>query len=189
MSALARWFVAREKKVAGYDLTETPLTKTLVEEGIDIHYEDDISLIPNNFKGQKGTLIVYTPAVPAEHSELKFFSENNFKLKKRAEVLGMITKDHYTIAVAGTHGKTTTSSMIAHLLNGLSGGVNAFVGGIMTNYDSNIILGDEDAPIVVEADEYDRSFCKSIQTIQWLPPLIQIISISTVMQMRLQSPS
>lgn len=158
MSALARWFVARGKKVAGYDLTETDLTKKMVSEGIDIHYQDDISLIPNNFKGQAKTLIVYTPAVPENHSEFKFFSENNFKLRKRAEVLGSLTKDHYTIAIAGTHGKTTTTSMVAHLLNGLSGGVNAFVGGIMTNYDSNLILGDEDAPIVVEADEFDRSF-------------------------------
>ncbi len=158
MSALARWYVARGKEVAGYDLTETELTKTLIAEGIDIHYQDDISLIPNNFKGQSNTLIVYTPAIPKKHSEWKFFSENDFNLKKRAEVLGLLTKDNYTIAVAGTHGKTTTTSMIAHLLNGLSGGVNAFVGGIMTNYDSNILLGDEDAPIVVEADEFDRSF-------------------------------
>ncbi|MCP4457339.1 MAG: UDP-N-acetylmuramate--L-alanine ligase [Cytophagales bacterium] len=158
MSALARWFVARGKKVAGYDIGETELTKVLVSEGIDIHYEDDISLIPNNFKGQTGTLIVYTPAIPEKHSELKFFAENNFNLQKRAEVLGGLTKDHYTIAIAGTHGKTTTSSMVAHLLNGQTGGVNAFVGGIMTNYDTNLILGDEDAPIVVEADEFDRSF-------------------------------
>ena len=158
MSALARWFVARGKKVAGYDVAETELTKALVSEGIDVHYEDDISLIANNFKGQANTLIVYTPAVSEKHSEFKFFSENDFKLKKRAEVLGLLTKDRYTIAIAGTHGKTTTSSMVAHLLNGLSGGVNAFVGGIMNNYDSNLIIGEEDAPMVVEADEFDRSF-------------------------------
>ncbi len=158
MSALARWFVARGKNVAGYDLRESPLTKVLISEGIDIHYEDDISLIPNNFKGQANTLIVYTPAIPEKNSELIFFKENDFNLKKRAVVLGDLTKDNYTIAVAGTHGKTTTSSMIAHLLNGQSGGVNAFIGGIMTNYDSNLILGDEDAPIVVEADEFDKSF-------------------------------
>lgn len=158
MSALARWFVARGKKVAGYDLKETPLTKALVKEGMAIHYNDDPSLIPSNFKRQVGTLIVYTPAVPTDHAELNFFQGNGFNLKKRAKVLGELTKDHYTIAVAGTHGKTTTSSMIAHLLNGLTGGVNAFVGGIMTNYDSNFILGDEDAPMVVEADEFDRSF-------------------------------
>jgi len=158
MSALARWFAARGKKVAGYDLRETELTRKLAAEGMDIHFQEDISLIPNSFKGQKGTLIVYTPAVPEDHAELKFFKENNFNLKKRAEVLGDITKEHYTIAVAGTHGKTTTSSMIAHLINGISGGVNAFVGGIMANYDSNLILGEEDAPIVVEADEFDRSF-------------------------------
>lgn len=158
MSALARWFMAKGKKVAGYDCRETTLTKTLVAEGMNVHYTDATSLIPNNCKEQADTLIVYTPAVPADHAELNFFSKNNFNIQKRAEVLGGLTKNHYTIAVAGTHGKTTTSSMIAHLLNGLSGGVNALVGGIMTNYESNLILGDEDAPIVVEADEFDRSF-------------------------------
>ncbi len=158
MSALARWFVARGKAVAGYDRAETELTKALVEEGCLIHYDDDVLQIPTAFKGQAKTLVVYTPAIPEEHREYKFFKENNFELKKRSEVLGMLTKGHYTIAVAGTHGKTTTSSMIAHLLAGQSGGVNAFVGGIMSNYNSNLIIGDEDAPMVVEADEFDRSF-------------------------------
>ncbi|MEQ9229420.1 MAG: cyanophycin synthetase, partial [Cyclobacteriaceae bacterium] len=129
-----------------------------VEEGCLIHYDDDVLQIPTAFKGQAKTLVVYTPAIPEEHREYKFFKENNFELKKRSEVLGMLTKGHYTIAVAGTHGKTTTSSMIAHLLAGQSGGVNAFVGGIMSNYNSNLIIGDEDAPMVVEADEFDRSF-------------------------------
>ncbi len=158
MSALARWFIARGKAVAGYDRTETELTKALVEEGCLIHYDDDVLHIPTPFKGQDRTLVVYTPAIPTDHKELAFFKENNFELKKRSEVLGMLTKGHYTIAVAGTHGKTTTSSMIAHLLAGQSGGVNAFVGGIMSNYNSNLIIGDEDAPMVVEADEFDRSF-------------------------------
>jgi UDP-N-acetylmuramate--alanine ligase len=158
MSALARWFNARGKKIAGYDRTETELTKALVAEGMDIHYTDDIMAIPDNFKGQAHTLVIYTPAIPKDSLELNYFRDNGFALKKRSEILGMITEGHYTIAVAGTHGKTTTSSMIAHLLNGMSGGVNAFVGGIMTNYDSNLLIGDEDAPIVVEADEFDRSF-------------------------------
>lgn len=158
MSALARWFKARGKNIAGYDRTETELTKTLAAEGMDIHYTDDIMAIPAEFKGQAHTLVIYTPAIPKDHTELNFFQNNGFELKKRSEVLGMITAGHYTIAVAGTHGKTTTSSMIAHLLNGMSGGVTAFVGGIMTNYDSNLLIGDEDAPVVVEADEFDRSF-------------------------------
>ena len=159
MSALARWFVARGKKVGGYDRTETVLTKILVEEGMHVHYTDDPATIPTEFLGKDHkTLVVYTPAVPKDHAELNFYMESGFTVLKRSKVLGMITEGHYTIAVAGTHGKTTTSSMIAHLLNGMTGGVTAFVGGIMTNYNSNLLLGDEDAPVVVEADEFDRSF-------------------------------
>lgn len=159
MSALARWFKAREMKVGGYDRTETVLTKELVAEGMHVHYVDDPEFIPTEFLGRdKNTLVIYTPAVPKDHRELNFYRDSGFPVKKRSEVLGMITEGRYTIAVAGTHGKTTTSSMIAHLLNGMGGGVNAFVGGIMTNYNSNLIIGDEDAPIVVEADEFDRSF-------------------------------
>lgn len=158
MSALAKWFRSRGKPVAGYDRIETPITKELADEGCHVHYDDDVLQIPTEFKGQRGTLVVYTPAVPTDHNELSFFRDNGFTMKKRSEVLGMLTQGHYTIAVAGTHGKTTTASMIAHLLNGMTGGVNAFVGGIMSNYNSNLIIGDEDAPIVVEADEFDRSF-------------------------------
>ena len=158
MSAIARWINAQGLKVAGYDRVETELTRQLTAEGIEIHYEDDVKLISSEFKGQSHTLVIITPAIPEDHSEMNFFMENNFTIKKRSEVLGMITDGRYTIAVAGTHGKTTTSSMIAHLLNDRSEGVTAFVGGIMSNYNSNLLIGDEDAPIVVEADEFDRSF-------------------------------
>ena len=158
MSAIARWINAQGLKVAGYDRVETELTRQLTAEGIEIHYEDDVKLISSEFKGQSHTLVIITPAIPEDHSEMNFFRENNFTIKKRSEVLGMITDGRYTIAVAGTHGKTTTSSMIAHLLNDRSEGVTAFVGGIMSNYNSNLLIGDEDAPIVVEADEFDRSF-------------------------------
>ena len=160
MSALARWFLHRGIPVSGYDRVETSLTKKLVSEGISIHYEDNVDLIDKKFKSVDHTLVVYTPAVPWDHAELSYFNTSGYDLKKRSEVLGLITRDHYTIAVAGTHGKTTTSSMIAHILNGSMKGCSAFVGGIMTNYDSNLIVGDESAPVVVEADEFDRSFMK-----------------------------
>ncbi len=160
MSALARWFHAKNIVVAGYDKTETTLTKTLEQEGISIHYQDVLGFIPGDFLSIEGTLIVFTPAVPKDHLQLNYFKDNDYVVKKRSEVLGMITENHYTIAVAGTHGKTTTSSMIAHLLNGSRKGCTAFVGGIMSNTESNLIIGNDDAPIVVEADEYDRSFMR-----------------------------
>jgi UDP-N-acetylmuramate--alanine ligase len=160
MSALARWFNQRGKKVGGYDRVSTPLTQKLENEGIDIHYSDNVKLIHDDFLHKDSTLIIYTPAIPVDHFELTYFMKNSFQVMKRSEVLGLITEGHFTIAVAGTHGKTTTSSMIAHLLNGSQHGCSAFVGGIMSNYDSNLIIGDENAPVVVEADEFDRSFMR-----------------------------
>lgn len=160
MSSIARWFNQRGIKVGGYDRVETALTAALVREGMWLHYEDNQQAIPQEFLEKEHTLIVYTPAVPKKHGELKFFEKKGFTVKKRSEVLGMISQNHYTIAVAGTHGKTTTSSMVAHLLNQTAGGCSAFVGGIMANYDSNLIVGGEEAPVVVEADEFDRSFLR-----------------------------
>lgn len=160
MSALARWFQAKGKTVAGYDKTESDLTKKLIEEKIDVHYEDQLDLIDDKFLEKEGTLIVYTPAIPADHIELNYFRDNGFTVMKRSEVLGMITENHFTIAVAGTHGKTTTTSMIAHLLSHSRKGCSAFVGGIMANTGTNLMIGDDNAPIVVEADEYDRSFMR-----------------------------
>lgn len=160
MSALARWFHAKKIPVAGYDKTESDLTKKLIEEGIDVQYEDQLDLIDDKFLTKEGTLVVYTPAIPAEHIELNYFRDNGFTVMKRSEVLGMITENHFTIAVAGTHGKTTTTSMIAHLLSHSRKGCSAFVGGIMANTGTNLIIGDENAPVVVEADEYDRSFMR-----------------------------
>ncbi|MEO8772523.1 MAG: UDP-N-acetylmuramate--L-alanine ligase [Ferruginibacter sp.] len=154
MSALARYFNSRGIKVSGYDKTETVLTKQLVAEGIHIHYEDDISLIDKQAK-----LIVYTPAVPNDHKEYNYFLQNDYSVLKRSEVLGMITKNSYSICVAGTHGKTTTSSMIAHILRHSEFGCNAFLGGIASNYNTNFWASDKNVS-VAEADEYDRSFLK-----------------------------
>jgi len=162
MSALARWFNINGKQVYGYDRTETPLTRKLTDEGIEIHYEDDPNQIPAALSGQLDkTLVIYTPAVPKDHRELNYLKETGVVIKKRAEVLGWITREYYTVAVAGTHGKTTTSSMIAHLL--LIGARNpvALLGGIMQEYESNLILNSNRntrSIAVVEADEYDRSF-------------------------------
>ncbi len=161
MSALARWFNANDFAVSGYDRIPSALTDALQNEGIAIHFKDDVNTISDNFKNSSTTLVVYTPAVDKNHSELNYFQNAGFTVKKRAEVLGLLTRKYFTIAVAGTHGKTTTSSMIAHVLH--HSGVNtiAFVGGISQNYNSNLILNDknEEAPIVVvEADEFDRSF-------------------------------
>ena len=158
MSALARWFMTQGVKVGGYDLTETPLTQALVGEGMDIHYTDNVEKVSSHFLNKKDTLTIYTPAIPKHHKEFNFFKAEGFTLMKRSEVLGLISKDRYTIAVAGTHGKTTTSSMIAYLLNGTMKRCAAFVGGIMTNFGTNLLNGTKQSPVVVEADEYDKSF-------------------------------
>ena len=154
MSALARYFSERGVAVSGYDKTETVLTKKLVIEGIKIHYQDNIEFID-----KAAELIVYTPAVPKAHKELNYFLQNNYQLVKRSEVLGAITNSSYSICVAGTHGKTTTSTMVAHILRHSGYGCNAFLGGIAVNYDSNFWSSEKNVS-VVEADEYDRSFLK-----------------------------
>ncbi len=164
MSAIARYFNAKGLPVWGYDKTPTPLTQALTEEGIQIHYDDATHLIPEEIKQNRAqTLVVLTPAIPTEHSEWQYFRENEFLIKKRSEVLGIITANAYTIAVAGTHGKTTTSSMIAHLLHHAGVECSAFLGGISVNLNSNLLLGkqvDGREIVVVEADEYDRSFLR-----------------------------
>jgi UDP-N-acetylmuramate--alanine ligase len=156
MSALARYFKTIGKEVAGYDKTPTELTAELIESGIPIHFEDNINLIPAHFN-QDNTLVVVTPAVPITHSQWNYFLERDYELKKRAEVLGIITKDTFCFAVAGTHGKTTTSSILGHILLESGADVTAFVGGIVENYHSNLI-GTGKTITVVEADEFDRSF-------------------------------
>lgn len=157
MSALARYFQFLGKNVAGYDKTETQLTQELQGNGIKIHFEDSIALIDERFKNTQNTLVVITPAVPKNHSEWNFFLDNGFTVKKRAEVLGIITKDTFCFAVAGTHGKTTTSSILGHILYESGVDVTAFLGGIVEGYDSNLI-GTGKTVTVVEADEFDRSF-------------------------------
>ena len=156
MSALARYFKTIGKNVAGYDKTPTSLTDQLIESGIAIHFEDNIDLIPIDFFSEN-TLVVITPAVPKSHSEWNYFSERDFQIKKRAEVLGIITKDTFCFAVAGTHGKTTTSSILGHILFESGADVTSFLGGIVENYNSNLI-GNGKTITVVEADEFDRSF-------------------------------
>lgn len=158
MSALARYFSSLKKAVAGYDRTETDLTRELVKEGISIHYTDDVTLIPELFKNVSDTLVVYTPAVPKDHIELNYFKTHGFEIKKRAEVLGIISRSSDVLAIAGTHGKTTTSTMVSHLLKSSDVDCNAFLGGISLNYNNNLLLSDKSNYVVVEADEYDRSF-------------------------------
>ncbi|MFB9862323.1 UDP-N-acetylmuramate--L-alanine ligase [Rufibacter immobilis] len=162
MSAIARWFLAKGFAVAGYDRTLTPLTKQLETEGARIHFEDDVALIPASFKEKKTeTLVILTPAVPVTHKERQFLEQEGFTIMKRSQVLGLLTQEQYLIAVAGTHGKTTTSSMVAHLLHHAGVSTSAFLGGISTNLGSNLLLPhqeEERALAVVEADEYDRSF-------------------------------
>ena len=156
MSALARYFKTIGKNVAGYDKTPTSLTDQLIESGIAIHFEDNIDLIPKDFFSEN-TLVVITPAVPKSHSEWNYFLGSHFQIKKRAEVLGIITKDTFCFAVAGTHGKTTTSSILGHILFESGADVTSFLGGIVENYNSNLI-GNGKTITVVEADEFDRSF-------------------------------
>ncbi|TDT50509.1 UDP-N-acetylmuramate--alanine ligase [Maribacter spongiicola] len=158
MSALARYFAFINKAVAGYDKTESPLTKELASSGIDIHYTDNIDAVPQEYKNDpEHTLVVYTPAVPSKHSEYQYFLNNGFTIKKRSEVLGLITKDSFCLAVAGTHGKTTTSSILAHLLQETGVKMTAFLGGISEDFNSNFLLEGTEYS-VVEADEFDRSF-------------------------------
>jgi len=156
MSALARYFKSIGKNVSGYDKTETELTNELIESGIDVHFKDEIGLIPTDYYIEN-TLVVITPAVPITHSQWNYFLEREFIVKKRAEVLGLITKDTFCFAVAGTHGKTTTSSILGHILYQSGADVTSFLGGIVENYNSNLI-GTGKTITVVEADEFDRSF-------------------------------
>lgn len=169
MSNLARYFMSKGMKVAGYDRTETPLTKELVKEGAEIHYEDKLQLIPAYCKDKDKTLVVYTPAVSSDNEEVVYFRKNDFTMQKRAQVLGTITKSSKALCCAGTHGKTTTSSMLAHILKQSHLDTNAFLGGILKNYGSNLMLSDKSEFTVIEADEYDRSF-------HWLHPYMALIT-------------
>ena len=159
MSALARYFNANGKVVAGYDRTPTDITEMLEKEGIKVHFTDELDAIPNSFKNVETTLVVYTPAVPKDHKELVFFQENGYQVVKRSEVLGFITKNSFCLAVAGTHGKTTTSSILAHIMVESGASVSAFLGGIAENFNSNLVLKGSEYT-VVEADEFDRSFLR-----------------------------
>lgn len=158
MSALVRYFLSLGKDVAGYDRTPSELTERLNEEGAIIHYEDDCALIPEPCKDKKHTLVVYTPAVPENHCELAWFRSQGFEIQKRAQLLGTITRSYRGLCVAGTHGKTTTSSMVAHLVHSSHVGATAFLGGISQNYGTNLLLSDKSDYVVIEADEFDRSF-------------------------------
>ena len=169
MSALVRYFLSKGKAVGGYDRTASALTEKLRQEGADIHYEDNVALIPEVFLNPETTLIVYTPAIPAEHKELTYFRKHNFEIQKRAQVLGMITQTERGLCVAGTHGKTTTSTMAAFLLDNSHVKCNAFLGGISKNYGTNLLVSDQSDFVVIEADEFDRSF-------HWLTPYATVIT-------------
>lgn len=169
MSALVRYYLAKGLNVGGYDKTPSELTEQLIKEGAQIHYEDNISAVPECFKQKEDTLVVYTPAIPAEHGELVYFQTNGFNIKKRAQVLGLLTQEHKGLCVAGTHGKTTTSTMTAHLLHQSHVDCNAFLGGISKNYGTNYILSEKSDYVVIEADEFDRSF-------HWLRPYMTVIT-------------
>lgn len=159
MSALARYFISLGCKVAGYDKTKTALTQALEQEGMQVHYDENTEAIPTEIKNNEpNTLVIFTPAIPKNNVEYLFFIDQKIRLYKRAEVLGLITQNYFTIAVAGTHGKTTTSSIVAHVLNECGVDCIAFLGGISLNFNSNLLLNNNAKTVVVEADEFDRSF-------------------------------
>ena len=168
MSALARYFLKRGLVVAGYDKTPSELTRQLEREGMLIHYEESVDEIPQACRQPDSCLVIYTPAIPADHQELVYFREYGFEIQKRAQVLGTLTREHRGLCVAGTHGKTTTSTMCAHIMHQSSLDCNAFLGGISKNYGTNYILSDSDY-VVIEADEFDRSF-------HWLRPWMTVIT-------------
>ncbi len=170
MSALARFFRKEGKYVAGYDKTSSPLTRKLEEEGLDIHYQDDVNNIPSKIIEDKNSLIVFTPAIPEENQEMAYFKQSPFVMVKRARVLGYLSREYKTLAVAGTHGKTTISTMLAHLMQYGDDKAHAFLGGIAANYDTNYIHAGNSPFMVVEADEFDRSFHQ-------LKPAASIISV------------
>lgn len=169
MSAIARYFLQRGVVVAGYDKTPSGLTRKLQEEGVLVHYEEDVAQIPVPCRDSSSCLVVYTPAIPDDHRELSYFREQGFEVEKRAQVLGTLTRSYKGLCVAGTHGKTTTSSMTAHILHRSHVGCNAFLGGITKNYGTNYILSPKSAYAVIEADEFDRSF-------HWLTPYASVIT-------------
>ena len=159
MSALARYSLHEGRRVAGYDRTPSALTEALETEGAAIHYEEDVRLIPEAFLDPATTMVVYTPAVPRDHAEYRYFLEHGFRIEKRSQMLGHLSAGKYVMAVAGTHGKTTTSTLVAWLNRALTGGGSAFLGGVSKNFDSNLVLGGG-ARLAVEADEFDRSFLR-----------------------------
>lgn len=169
MSAIARYFLNLGLTVGGYDKTPSALTRQLEKEGALIHYEENVDLIPKECRKKESTLVIYTPAIPAEHAELVFFRKGGFEVEKRAQVLGTLTRSHKALCVAGTHGKTTTSTMCAHIMHQSHLDCNAFLGGISKNYGTNYILSKESPFVVIEADEYDRSF-------HWLSPWMTVIT-------------
>lgn len=169
MSAIARYFINRGLVVAGYDKTPSALTLQLEKEGMLIHYEEDINQIPQACRDKEHCLVIYTPAIPSEHAELQFFRNGGFDIQKRAQVLGTLTKSLKGLCFAGTHGKTTTSTMCAHIMHQSSADCNAFLGGISKNYGTNYILSNESPYVVIEADEFDRSF-------HWLSPWMSVIT-------------
>ena len=169
MSALARYFIHCGLVVAGYDRTPSDLTHQLEKEGMVIHYEENVDEIPQACRERESCLVVYTPAIPATHKELTFFREHQFEIKKRSQVLGLLTDHHKGLCVAGTHGKTTTSAMCAHIMHQSSIDCNAFLGGISKNYGTNYLLSTQSDYVVIEADEFDRSF-------HWLHPWMTVIT-------------